>query len=272
SSDRWVTMYGFQAYREARRKFAIITYGLLFLWTILGLGQWLAVSFIEDAKNIFGEHFYICLLTFVLAVIIFIIFIFIEKLRFIKGLNFLVALIIVSILWRLQGPLFILNFPQVELQIVSTIIFVTISNWTNITICFAVCLILLILFVIIGVFLPRRMDLTLDIAILFIMSFIFLIVGSFVLLLQMTLDYTMPYAYIVVQVSISIMVLLFVMYHGQTINGNRFAEMRLHDHILGSLILFHDFLIIFWLTFYWQKDYMNGFSSSGGNDTGRLLD
>lgn len=28
--------------------------------------------------------------------------------------------------------------------------------------------------------------------------------------------------------------------------------MRLHDHCLGSLILFHDFLIIYWLTFYWQ--------------------
>lgn len=42
------------------------------------------------------------------------------------------------------------------------------------------------------------------------------------------------------------------MYHGQTIHGNRFAEMRLNDFFLGSLILFHDFLIIFWLTFYWQ--------------------
>lgn len=28
--------------------------------------------------------------------------------------------------------------------------------------------------------------------------------------------------------------------------------MRLHDYCLGSLILFHDFLIIFWLTIYWQ--------------------
>jgi len=45
------------------------------------------------------------------------------------------------------------------------------------------------------------------------------------------------------------------MYHAQTINGNRFAEMRLNDFFLGSLILFHDFLIIFWLTFYWQIHY-----------------
>lgn len=42
------------------------------------------------------------------------------------------------------------------------------------------------------------------------------------------------------------------MYHAQTINGSRFAEMRLHDYCLGSLILFHDFLIIYWLTLYWQ--------------------
>ncbi|KAH8351535.1 hypothetical protein KR059_007163 [Drosophila kikkawai] len=31
--------------------------------------------------------------------------------------------------------------------------------------------------------------------------------------------------------------------------------MRLNDFFLGSLILFHDFLIIFWLTFYWQIRY-----------------
>jgi len=42
------------------------------------------------------------------------------------------------------------------------------------------------------------------------------------------------------------------MYHAQTIHGSRFAEMRLNDALLGSLILFHDFLIIYWLTFYWQ--------------------
>lgn len=42
------------------------------------------------------------------------------------------------------------------------------------------------------------------------------------------------------------------MYHAQTIAGGRFAEMRLHDFYLASLILFHDFLLIYWLTFFSQ--------------------
>lgn len=45
------------------------------------------------------------------------------------------------------------------------------------------------------------------------------------------------------------------MYHAQTISGSHFAEMRLNDWLLGSLILFHDFLIVYWLTFYWQVHY-----------------
>lgn len=44
-------------------------------------------------------------------------------------------------------------------------------------------------------------------------------------------------------------------YHAQTINGSRFAEMRLNDFLLGSLILFHDFLIIYYTTFYWSVKY-----------------
>ncbi|TDG38226.1 hypothetical protein AWZ03_015352, partial [Drosophila navojoa] len=60
------------------------------------------------------------------------------------------------------------------------------------------------------------------------------------------------YFYLVSEIAITIAILAFVMYHAQTINGGRFAEMRLNDALLGSLILFHDFLIIYWLTFYWQ--------------------
>lgn len=47
----------------------------------------------------------------------------------------------------------------------------------------------------------------------------------------------------------------FMAYHAQTINGSRFAEMRLNDYLLGSLILFHDFLIIYFTTFYWSVKY-----------------
>ncbi|XP_044317541.1 uncharacterized protein LOC108045547 isoform X2 [Drosophila rhopaloa] len=144
---------------------------------------------------------------------------------------------------------------NVELQIISTFALVVLSWWADFLTFFAVALILVVLFLIIGVFLPAKMDLTLDIAILFIMAFIFLIIASFVLLFQLLVARTVPYAYLVVEIAVTLTILLFVMYHGQTINGNRFAEMRLNDFFLASLILFHDFLIIFWLTFYWQTNY-----------------
>ncbi|XP_070068301.1 uncharacterized protein [Drosophila takahashii] len=66
----------------------------------------------------------------------------------------------------------------------------------------------------------------------------------------------------IIPIFISVIVLLFVMYHAQTINGGRFAEMRLNDHLLASLILFHDFIIIFLLTFYAQIVYRVASSAS----------
>ncbi|XP_043648143.1 uncharacterized protein LOC122616670 isoform X2 [Drosophila teissieri] len=224
-------------YRRARRKFSFKTYGLLVLWLVLALAQWLVIALIESARKTFRSLYYICLATFALAIVIFGIFIFVEKMRFIKGLNFIMSLIIV------------------ELQIVSTFALVALSWWADVLTFFAVALILVVIFLVIGVFLPSRADLTLDIAVLFILAFIFLIVASFILLFELLVRKTIPYAYSVVEISVTFMILLFVMYHGQTINGNRFAEMRLNDFFLGSLILFHDFLIIFWLTFYWQIHY-----------------
>ncbi|XP_070071360.1 uncharacterized protein [Drosophila takahashii] len=220
-------------YRKARRKFSFKTYGLLFLWLILAVIQWIVIALVEDARTTFRLLYYICLVTFALAILIFVIFIFVEKLRFLKGLNFIMALIIV------------------ELQIISTFALVAVSWWADVLTFFAVAVILVAIFLLIGVFLPAKMDLTLDIAILFIIAFIFLIVASFVLLFELLVWRTSPYSYLVVELAVTITI-LFVMYHAQTINGNRFAEMRLNDFFLGSLILFHDFLIIFWLTFYWQ--------------------
>lgn len=46
------------------------------------------------------------------------------------------------------------------------------------------------------------------------------------------------------------------MFHAQTITGGRFAEMGVDDYFLASLIFFHEFLIIYWLTFYWQAEHV----------------
>lgn len=39
--------------------------------------------------------------------------------------------------------------------------------------------------------------------------------------------------------------LQFIMYHVQTLSGTRYAEMRLRDYLLGGLMLYVDFMILY---------------------------
>ncbi|XP_064545308.1 uncharacterized protein LOC135433235 isoform X3 [Drosophila montana] len=221
-------------YKKARRRFALKTYILLFVWQILAILQWAVVCLIDEVRDFFIEYYYISFVAFVLAVLLFGLFIFIEKLRFIPALNFIVCLIIV------------------ELQIIALFALVVRTYWMDLIIFFIICFVLLWLFILIGSCLPRKIDLTLDVAILFIVGFLFLAIAVFFLMFRFLVPQVKMYSYIVFEIAVSIIILFFVMYHAQTINGGRFAEMRLNDALLGSLILFHDFLIIYWLTFYWQ--------------------
>ncbi|XP_002134733.3 uncharacterized protein [Drosophila pseudoobscura] len=224
-------------YRKSRRKFALKTYLLLAVWLLLALIQWIVFCILTDLRSKLQDLYYVGYVTLVLSVFIFLIFIFFEKLRFVRCLNIFLAFIIV------------------ELQIIATFTLITHSWWADVLTFFFVCVLLIVLFLLIGAFLPKKMDLTLDIAVLFILAFIFIIVAVFFLMYQLIISKTLPYSFLVVELAITITILLFVMYHAQTIHGSRFAEMRLKDFILGSLILFHHFLIIFWLTFYYQVNY-----------------
>ncbi|XP_020803214.1 uncharacterized protein LOC110179973 [Drosophila serrata] len=224
----------FRAYRRARTAFSAKVYGLLILWLVLALIQWMVVCLIEDARSAFRKYWYISLIAFALAILLLAIFIFADGLRFMQFLNFIISLLIV------------------EFQIIATFILVVLSWWADVLVFFVVAAALIFIFLLIGIILPRRVDLTLDIAVLFIIAFIFLIIAVFVLTLLVCISFPRMYTYLVVELAVTLTILLFVIYHAQTIHGNRFAEMRLNDFFLGSLILFHDFLIIFWLTFYWQ--------------------
>ncbi|KAH8246194.1 hypothetical protein KR038_003087 [Drosophila bunnanda] len=188
----------------------------------------------EDARSDFTHYYYISLIAFALAVLLLTVFIFADGLRFMQVLNLIISFLIV------------------ELQIIATFILVVLTWWADLLVFFAVAAALIFLFLLLGIILPQRVDLTLDIAVLFIIAFIFLIIAVFALTLLMCLWFPTVYTYFLIELAVTLTILMFVVYHAQTIHGNRFAEMRLNDYFLGSLILFHDFLIIFWLTFYWQ--------------------
>uniref|UniRef100_A0A6P4E0B9 Uncharacterized protein LOC108037707 n=2 Tax=Drosophila rhopaloa TaxID=1041015 RepID=A0A6P4E0B9_DRORH len=222
-----------RAYRRARRKFACVVYMVTIAWMVLALLQWLLVSLISDISLAFIEFYWISVIFFALAMVMVTLFIFFERIRFIIGLNWLITLLIV------------------EFVIIGIFALVARSLWPDLVMWFFICVLLVFLFVLLGSIIPH--DLTLDVVILFVMAFIFLIVTIFFIMMHILI--AMPYSFVVFQIFISVIVLLFVMYHAQTINGGRFAEMRLNDHLLASLILFHDFIIIFLLTFYAQIVY-----------------
>ncbi|KAH8261217.1 hypothetical protein KR044_005349, partial [Drosophila immigrans] len=247
--------YIYISYKKARRKFSLKTYFLLLAWLALALTQWLIVVLIQDVRDVFQEHYNISIVAFVLAILLFGLFLFIESLRY----STLLALVT--------------SFLIVELQIVALFTLVARTYWSEMLMYFIVCVVVVAIFVLIGLFLPRRMDFTLHIALIFILAFLLLLIAIYFLMHQLLVSAMGRdiHGFLVVQLPISIIILFvstfhsccthfthfefkaqFVMYHAQTINGERFAEMRLHDYYLGSLILFHDFLIIYWLTFYWQ--------------------
>nr|XP_016930203.1 uncharacterized protein LOC108009958 isoform X1 [Drosophila suzukii] len=222
-----------RAYRKARRKFACVVYMVTIAWMVLALLQWLLVSLISDITLVFINLYWISVIFFALAMVMVTLFIFFEKIRFIIGLNWLITVLIV------------------EFVIIGIFALVARTLWPDLIMWFFICVLLVFLFVLLGSIIPH--DLTLDVVILFVMAFIFLIVTIFFVMMHILI--AMPYSFLVFQIFISVIVLLFVMYHAQTINGGRFAEMRLNDHLLASLILFHDFIIIFLLTFYAQIVY-----------------
>ncbi|XP_062130244.1 uncharacterized protein LOC133841634 isoform X2 [Drosophila sulfurigaster albostrigata] len=220
----------YHIYKKARRKFAFQSYLLLCVWLLLGIIQ------CDPIREVFYDHYQVCIITFAVALLLFYLYVYYEKLRFNNGLNYLISVLII------------------ELQIISLFALVARVYWPDLIFFFALCVLLLFMAIFISSILPRRIDLTIDVALLFICAFFSILGAIFFLMCRfvITQKHSGTKTFFIFESLISLMFLMFVMYHAQTINGSRFAEMRLNDFLLASLILFHDFLIIYWLTFYWQ--------------------
>ncbi|KAH8261216.1 hypothetical protein KR044_005348 [Drosophila immigrans] len=223
----------YRVYKRARQKFACQTYSLLCVWLLMGIIQWVIVCCVDPIRDFFRDYYGICIGTFVIAIILFLLFVHLENVRFMEGINLGITTAIV------------------ELQIISLFALVAHVHWPDLLFFFVVCVLVLFIFIFISSVLPRRIDLTLDVAELFIFAFFCMLLACFFLML-LFLIHDGSRGFLSFEIPVTIMILMFVMYHAQTINGSRFAEMRLNDYLLASIILFHDFLIIYWLTFYIQ--------------------
>ncbi|XP_037719699.1 uncharacterized protein LOC119553399 isoform X6 [Drosophila subpulchrella] len=106
-----------------------------------------------------------------------------------------------------------------------------------------------------------QMDLTQFIAPLFIMSFVLVIFSAYFLMTHIFLPDIKDFAYMFFEILLTVVMLSMATLHAQTINGDRHVQMSMDDFILAALLLFHEFLAIYALTFYWQINY-NYFTSS----------
>ncbi|XP_016988888.1 uncharacterized protein LOC108051324 [Drosophila rhopaloa] len=214
-------------YRRERRKFALITYLLTGIFLIVALVQWVLFYFIGFLNDFFTVHYWVSCIFFGIGLVLLVLFIFFEALRFNNMVNWLFAVLIFECIVLGMVPLIVRHY---RFQFLFS---------------FIIWALVLVLFIACGSFLP--LDLTLDVVVLFVLAVVSIIGAIYFVMLYIVVN--APYSFIIARCFIVISILMFVMYHAQIINGGRFAEMRTNDYFLGALILFLDFLLMYLFSF-----------------------
>ncbi|XP_043648145.1 uncharacterized protein LOC122616671 isoform X2 [Drosophila teissieri] len=204
-----------------RKKFGRQTYASLVIFMGVAVAQWILVCLVESGRKIFRDFEIICSGTFALAGIVFTIFVFNQGVRNHKIYSWVVAFVIV------------------ELEIFSMYVLAARTWIPDLLAFFFLCTLLLIVALVVGCHLSFSMDITRYIAPLFILSFILAMMSAYFLLAHLFLPKLMPYAYLIFELGLTFVMTL----------------MRIKDFILAALLVFHEFLLIYALTFYWQIHY-----------------
>ncbi|BFG06351.1 uncharacterized protein DMAD_04880 [Drosophila madeirensis] len=215
-------------YKKARRRFSWLTYLLTAVFLILSVAQWLSIQQLTTSNEFFTEKYWVGSIFFAVGLVLFGLFIFFETLRFVVPLNWIFAIVI---------------FECVVMGVASLVVR---HHKYQFLLSFVIWSVTLGFFLLCGSFLPH--DLTLDIVVLFVLAILALIGAMYFLMMHIVTN--MPYSFFVHRGFVVCSIWMFVMYHAQIINGGKFAEMRTKDYLLSSLMLFHDFLLMFMLSFH----------------------
>ncbi|XP_022227196.1 uncharacterized protein LOC111077292 [Drosophila obscura] len=215
-------------YKKERRKFSLVTYILTFFFLLLSGIQWHFIQESDDVNEFFTKKDWVGSLFFAVGLIIFAVFIFFETLRFMVPLNWILAIVI---------------FECVVMGVTSLAVR---HHKFQLLLSFTIWAVILGIFLLCGSFLPH--DLTLDIVVLFVLAILALIGAMYFLMMHIVTN--MPYSFLIHRGFVLSSIWMFVMYHAQIINGGKFAEMRTKDYLLAALMLFHDFLLMFLLSFH----------------------
>ncbi|EDW90657.2 uncharacterized protein LOC6529999 isoform X1 [Drosophila yakuba] len=214
-------------YKRERRKFALITYLLTAIFLIVALLQWALFRFLNSLNVFFTSYYWLSCLFFGVGLVLLVLFIFFEVLRFNKMVNWLFAVLILEFIVLGIAPLVVRHY---KYQFLFSFLI-----WTLVLALFIVC----------GSFLP--LDLTLDVVVLFVLAVVSIIGAIYFVMLYIVAN--VAYSFLIARGFIVISILMFVMYHAQIINGGRFAEMRTKDYFLAAIILFLDFLLLYLFSF-----------------------
>ncbi|KAH8304457.1 hypothetical protein KR059_010451, partial [Drosophila kikkawai] len=214
-------------YRRDRRRFALISYIMTAVFLLVAFGEWCIFYFLKLATNFFTHKAWIASIIFVIGLILLVLFIFFEALRFNSKINWFFAVLI---------------YECVVLGVIPLVIRQTLLPFL---ISFAVWAFALLVFVLCGTLIP--FDLTLNVVLLFVLGMMAIIGAVFFLMLYIVIN--IPYSLIVFCSFILMSIFMFVMYHAQIINGGRYAEMRTNDYFLAALMLFLDFLLMYLFSF-----------------------
>ncbi|XP_011182233.2 uncharacterized protein LOC105212142 [Zeugodacus cucurbitae] len=222
--DRTPRLY---QYRQDRSRFACIAYSLTVIFFCISIVQWILMIILDGLRNFIIDFSYISIIALLIGMLLVTSFVFFENLRFATPINwFLTIIIVLMTTWGISRAIV---EPSLALFGI-TLLFVAI---------------LAVMFILIGVYI--RHDLTLDVVILFVAAVIFFITSVFFVMLQIMAG--LKIAFFIYASIIIITVLMFLMYHAQTINGYRYAEMRLNDYLLAALIIYHDLTILLIMSF-----------------------
>uniref|UniRef100_A0A1B0FK24 Uncharacterized protein n=1 Tax=Glossina morsitans morsitans TaxID=37546 RepID=A0A1B0FK24_GLOMM len=209
--------------RKIRRRFMIKAYLLFIAFVLFSVLQWVLVLTFPAIGDFLINHEELSIGGLFMSLILMTVFVFVEGIRIAIPLNWLLTFIILEAVIIGMSRLLVMTCYGVML---ASLIFVLVP---------------MVICILIGSLIKH--DFTLDVIILFVLSFVFFVGAvyfvTFYVIAQVKLAFYL-YAALVY-----IIVCIFIMYHTQTINGNRYAEMRTTDYLLAALILYVDFLVLY---------------------------
>ncbi|XP_075168155.1 uncharacterized protein LOC142240336 [Haematobia irritans] len=217
-----------QRSRDIRKYFIFKTYFLFVILILLSAAECISLKKFDSLSKFIFDHVELAVTCFFMALMLLTIFVFVENVRFVAPLNWLLALFIV------QG--FISGVAR-------TIAYISLEE---LSICFAYVTILMTVCILFASCLSH--DFTLDVIIIFVLSFIFFIAAVYFVTLFAVAK--VDFSFYIFNGLVTFIVCIFIFYHTQTVNGGRYAELRLADYILASIILYCDFTVLLLLSLY----------------------